>query len=167
MSNEMRSGDVVVFIHGVASSIAGGVVIEHRPGIYVVWFAPFHRAYLGGTPAWSYTELTEQVRPASAPERDIILMKMVGIPVFEESTREQHQTYEQYIKPLINELCSRVQLIKCPGCAEMIPVDASAAQILHMETYHPNIIERRLRQAGLYHEADRFADGERTIHKKP
>ena len=38
-------------------------------------------------------------------------------------------------------------VIKCPGCSVELPKDDLRAQVAHMEQFHPDIIEQRLREA--------------------
>jgi hypothetical protein len=42
-----------------------------------------------------------------------------------------------------------VPLAQCPACGLELPVDDSRAQIAHMEAEHPDLIQERLRAAGL------------------
>ena len=38
-------------------------------------------------------------------------------------------------------------LVKCPGCSVELPEDDLRAHVAHMEQFHPDIIEQRLREA--------------------
>lgn len=41
------------------------------------------------------------------------------------------------------------RMVQCPGCDLKLPADDGRAQVRHMEENHPEIYEKRLRDAGI------------------
>jgi hypothetical protein len=152
-----KNGDVVAYAHGMATTVAGGVLVGADVG-FVFWYVPTHRRYLGGRPC-SADDVCEHFRPATPEERDTILMKFVNVPLFEDSPESDQVAYATHIKPQVDELQQRVPLIKCPYCEEMLPKAASDAQVKHTEENHPEELAAKLRSIGEHRKADEVEAG--------
>ena len=58
---------------------------------------------------------------------------------------------------MMNE-AEKPKMIKCPECPVELPEGSLRAQIDHMETNHPDVIVRRLKEIGLSKLAERFLE---------
>lgn len=46
-------------------------------------------------------------------------------------------------------MSEKTVMVKCPGCSLELPENDLAAQMTHMDKYHPEIIAQRRREAGM------------------
>lgn len=100
---------------------------------------------------------------------------MTEIPVVLMSDAEKVARYEEVLGWVLNfprtldtAVRERVRIalegdetplmVKCPGCDHWLPEHDSGAQMEHMQASHPEIIQARLQEAGIFERPERPGD---------